>query len=207
MTPSQKVSWGVGTGLFVLVVVLLALSIPRCGPLHREEATLAHPDRSWDHAPLTVACRGYVPEEDGACTTARDVIETINTRVGFPLLAWTDVDHGRDIDITMRAPVEMNAAQVDGAWSAACSRPGECFKLARTGTVYTHCDVQTMNVSGGAGNLEWLVLYHGLGHCLGLAHDDYKQSIMYFEQEETPDRTIPPWFSDDDRAVLREKYR
>jgi predicted Zn-dependent protease len=71
--------------------------------------------------------------------------------------------------------------------------------------MYEECEVWTMNVVG-PNDLEWLTTYHEMGHCLGLAHDDYEQSIMHPVQRPTADATIPPWISDYDRDLLRERY-
>jgi len=57
-----------------------------------------------------------------------------------------------------------------------------------------------------AGELLNLTIHHELGHCLGLAHDDFEQSIMRREQSPTPWGQLPPWISDDDRALVRSLY-
>ena len=101
-----------------------------------------------------------------------------------------------DITVIMGAPAEVGTDE-----------PGGDYELRDTGGgVYERCNVRTMNVSGGASNLEWLSIYHELGHCMGLTHDDFTLSIMYPEQRPTPDRTIPPWITDWDRELLRGKY-
>lgn len=67
------------------------------------------------------------------------------------------------------------------------------------------CEVRTSNT--GTSEMLHLVLEHELGHCLGLAHDDYLQSIMYGGKlKPTPSGTIPPWISDHDRKLLRSMY-
>ena len=83
--------------------------------------------------------------------------------------------------------------------------PGGRFELHGSGTVWKRCDVRTLNVAG-PDDVEDRVLYHEMGHCLGLAHDDYPLSIMYPKQRATADKTIPPWISDSDRVLLRELY-
>jgi len=195
MTPKQKKI------LYVTLFAIFAVSVTAAviaGVVQHEEDGFAHPGRSWDHAPLTVACRGYVPTEDEACETAQSVVATINTRLGFPMLQWNDSPGSEDIDIAMRAPIEVGGDHRDSA--------GGHFELSGSGDTYTHCNIWTMNVSG-PDDLEWLVLYHELGHCLGLDHDDYGLSIMHPAQQRTRDGGIPPWFSDWDRRLLRERYR
>lgn len=171
------------------------------GVATHEEPGLANPEARWDHSPLTVTCVPYAGPESDACDTVEDVVSVVNHRLGYEALAWRGrrVQGSDDIEVVTRAPVEVGD---DGP----CGQPGECFVLTGSGGVYDRCSVRTMNVSGGAGNLEWLVTYHGLGHCLGLAHDGYDQSIMRGTQSATPSRTIPPWISDFDRALLRGLY-
>lgn len=68
------------------------------------------------------------------------------------------------------------------------------------------CEARTSNT--GTAEMLHLVLEHELGHCLGLAHDGYRQSIMFGGGlKSTPDGQLPPWISDDDRRLLRSKYR
>ena len=192
-TWKRWVSMGVFSVIFLAAITLLVIGI-----VTHEEPGFSNPEAQWV-SPVTVTCAGYVPEEDEACDVAEDVVGVVNSRLGFEMLRWDPTNVGGSIHITMRAPVEVGG-------SGPCGQPGECFELRGSGDTYTECRMQTMNASGGAGNLEWLTVYHGLGHCLGLAHDDYKQSIMYPVQEATPDRTIPSWISDWDRKLLRERY-
>lgn len=170
------------------------------GVVTHEEPGFVNAENSWADTPLTVGCTNYAGDSDEGCDTAEHAVSVVNTRLGFDMLRWTgaDPDGDSDIHITMRAPVEVGGENRDAA--------GGHYELTGRAGVYEHCDVWTMNVSG-PNDLEWLVLYHELGHCLGLAHDGYEQSIMYPTQEPTPDRTIPPWISDHDRNLLREKYR
>lgn len=177
--------------IFIAAAVVLVLAIT-----NHYEPGFANPDNRWDHTPLLVGCSGYVPEHDEACETVEMVADTINHRLGYEQLVMTD---GPDADIVwmLRAPVDVG--------EAVCGAPGECFQLTGSNGQYEQCAVQTMNASG-PGDEEWLSIYHGFGHCLGLAHDDYERSIMRPVQRATPDRTLPPWFSDHDRQILRDRY-
>lgn len=189
--------FGVLVTLFVVAGVLVIV-----GVVTHEEPGFASPENSWGHTPLSVTCQGYVDADDDACSVVEDVVGVVNSRLDFNMLVWTEADPGEtgDIHFTMNAPVEVGS---DGP----CGAPGECFELTGTShdSTYTRCMVQTMNVAGG-GDLQWLVTYHGVGHCLGLAHDDYDQSIMRPTQRPTPDRALPPWISDYDRGLLRDRY-
>lgn len=65
------------------------------------------------------------------------------------------------------------------------------------------CEIGLSNVTG---ELKSLTLYHELGHCLGLDHDDQETSIMRRVQRPTPPGQYPPMISDSDRALLLEAY-
>lgn len=67
-----------------------------------------------------------------------------------------------------------------------------------------YCYVTTTNVFG---EIRTLVVQHELGHCLGLAHDDFETSIMRRSQSETPDRAFPAHITDHDRDLLRRTYQ
>jgi hypothetical protein len=225
-----KSKWLMITLFLILLVGTTVLLV--VGIATHTEPGFVDRENAWGSVPLTVSCAGYVAPDDDACDAAVNVVDTINIRLGFTMLelSYGEAAAESDIHITMRAPVEV--AEAPGASSASsttahgstgtesaegpgpssagsagpCSEPGECFELTGTGTTYERCEMQTMNVSGGASDLEWLVVYHGLGHCMGLAHDDYDQSIMRPTQAATLDRQLPPWISDWDRELLRGKY-
>jgi hypothetical protein len=188
-----------GIALFITFAVGVLVSIIIGVATHTENG-FADEDNVWDHVPLTVACRGHVPSEDDACDAAADVTRTINTRLGFDMLEWTSSPGSADIDIVMRAPVEVGGDDRDAA--------GGHFELRGRANVYERCEVWTMNVSG-PDDLEWLTLYHEIGcHCLGLEHDDVgAESNNICRPVQTASPGIPPWISDSDRRLLRERYR
>ncbi len=176
------------------VLAAAALAGVIYGVVTHTEPGFSDRTKRWDHKPLTVSCRNYVSGDEG-CDAVGSAVDAVNSRLGFTMLIRTEQD--ADIEVVVRAPVDVG--------DEVCGQPGECFELTGSGDTYTHCEMRSMNVAGG-GDLEWLVAYHGLGHCLGLAHDDYEQSIMRPVQRPTPDRTIPPWISDFDRELLRGVY-
>lgn len=194
MTRRSIVTWSLFGVLCVVSVVLVIV-----GRATHEEPGFTNEANRWDHTPLTVSCSGYVPEEDESCSIARSALRAVNARLGFDMLEWTGVDYTTDTDIhvVMRAPVEVGGDSRD--------EPGGHFELRGRAGVYEECKLWTMNVSG-QGDIEWLTIYHELGHCMGLAHDDYELSIMRPEQRETPSGVIPPWISDFDKSLLRERY-
>lgn len=181
--------------LIVAVLAVVAIAGVIFGVATHEEPGLSNPEARWDHAPLTVRCTGYSEGFEG-CDAVLSAMDTLNARLGFSMLSATTDDEA-DIVVVARAPVEIG--------HDTCGAPGECFELTGSANIYQHCDIRTMNVVG-VGDLEWLVSYHGLGHCIGLAHDDFELSIMRPVQSATPDGSLPPWLSDHDRRLLRDLY-
>ena len=159
------------------------------------EPGLSAQSNAWASVPLSVSCASYGPDDPGeACSVVRAAIAMVNTRLGFTMLVLSGGAEA-DVNVTMRAPVEVGHDE-----------PGGAYDLIGRGDVYTNCEVRIMNVSA-AGDLELLTVYHELGHCLGLAHDEYETSIMRPIQSPTPTGAIPPWISDWDRELLRGKYQ
>jgi hypothetical protein len=79
------------------------------------------------------------------------------------------------------------------------------FRMGEAAVPPIICEVTTSNT--GDEEMELLVLEHELGHCLGLAHDDFELSIMRRVQTPTPQGEMGPWITDHDRDLLRETYR
>jgi len=197
----DRKTWAMLGGFAALLVGSIVLLV--FGISGHSEPGFAHAERGWSSVPLSVSCRGYAPEDQGECASARSVVNGLNTRLGFSMLRWAPDDSAADIRITINAPVEVGDP-------GPCGTPGECFELKGSDAMYSECDVRTMAVSG-AGDLQQLVIQHGIGHCLGLAHDANAgpltlHSIMQPVQHPTPDGEIPRWIDDWDRDLLRERY-
>lgn len=185
--------WMIGFAVFTAVVAALiafALLSPSTEPGLLDDRI------QWerDEFPLKVCSHDRRTEDpfalEGHSERALDhAVSITNGRLGFSALALAGGDDC-DIVVTFGVPAEAGFRDPggDASWDA-----GE--KL---------CSVAIVNVSG---ELETLTVQHELGHCLGLADDqDYPQSIMNDPLAETPDRMLPPWISDHDRAQLRELF-
>lgn len=172
----------------VLLLVVVALLI--YGISTHSEVGMMRVTPGWNRSdfPLKVCAHPYV-ESTAAATDAvevvGDAIQTTNTRLGFQ--AYVVASARCPVNVIVGAPSEYG-------WID----PGGNYVITRE-----HCTVQTVNVHG---ELRDLVMQHELGHCLGLAHDTYEQSIMWGTQHETPMGQLPPWISDSDRSLLRTSY-
>ena len=115
------------------------------------------------------------------------VIARVSQRLGF---------HALTLDASVCQIIVALGVPAEPGWMD----PGGAAEFQPGGRI---CSVSVSNVHG---ELEFLTIHHELGHCLGLAHDDFEQSIMFPTQRKTPPRTLPPWISDVDRDAIRERY-
>jgi hypothetical protein len=183
----------------IIVAVLAACAIAGViyGVATHSEPGFMDTTPGWEREdfPLDVCVHSYgldYLETDGNPVRPEDlenaeyVIGVINSRLGFEAYNLSGGD-ACEVIVTYGVPAEPG-------WQD----PGGTAEISPK-----YCTVDTSNVHG---ELLTLTVHHELGHCLGLAHDDYELSIMRPVQTETPDRTIPPWISDSDRALLRATY-
>lgn len=176
------VAFAVAMGILVAVGVALNADSE---PTFLESAIL------WerDSFPLGVCGSSYGADEllEEHRSSLEHAIDVTNARIGFPVFVATAARC--DVRATFGAPVEPG-------WRD----PGGDARWAGT---FPPCEIATANVHG---EVQTLVIQHELGHCLGLDHDSFERSIMRPTQSETPDRALPPWFSDVDREAVRRRY-
>lgn len=191
---TKTVAFLVGVVVFaVAVAVTLAVGVAT----HDEPGFM--PDApQWERSdfPLRVCGKRYTAEGpaplDGSQSrTLGYVTRKINARLNFAALE--DADDRCEIDVTLNAPPADDWR--DGGGDA---------QLVSTDGKAKGCLIRVGNVPSD--DLRAMVIEHEIGHCLGLAHDDFELSIMRPVQSATRNRTIPPWITDFDRKLLRERY-
>lgn len=148
--------------------------------------------------PIGICVQSY-PTGNGATSDdfgmVNEAAHITNQRLGFDLLEVGDIRTYADgcrMVATIGVPVEVSsdpARHADSGGGSGVCHDGCCFSTWNTGT----------------GELTSLAIQHEIGHCLGLAHDDYQMSIMYSRQHATTG-SYPPRISDSDRALLRDRY-
>lgn len=188
----------------VVVLSLAAMNLIAYGIYHHTEPGYMETTLGWERSdfPLQVCAIAYADRlvcdpssmvcdnsntnlSCDAYSTVTDAINTTNERLGFKALEIASTSC--DITATIAVPTEHGFTEPGGV---ALINPHSCA-------------VQTANVHG---QVRDLVLQHELGHCLGLSHDFYEQSIMRPVQTETSMGELPSWISDSDRLLLRHDF-
>lgn len=179
---------------FIFVpLTIAALVLTVVGVTTHEEAGLELEIAPWEPAdfPLMVCGARYGAGYPGA-PEVDDAVRVINTRMGTQLLVSAEAVHC-DIEVMLGAPLDVSARE----------EPGGAMHFIRVDGRQV-CEVRTLNVHGAR---EVLVVEHELGHCLGLAHDDFDSSIMApIQPHEDPGFGWPAALTDHDVALLRSLY-
>jgi hypothetical protein len=183
-----------------ILVALLTLTVAVMlvyGIVTHTEAGFMEERPLWEPGdfPLTVCASSYVETEHRTDAVAY-AVATTNSRLGFDAYVLMPVGTTAcSVSIVLGAPLDVGATDPGG-------------DAVFDSRVPAHCAISTVNT--GTAELTQLTLQHELGHCLGLAHDDFRSSIMFGGEGNslapTPSGQFPPRITDSDRALLREAY-
>lgn len=128
-------------------------------------------------------------------TAVKDAISSVNSNLGFEALEFTSQSRA-DIRVALEVPQDVHSTWIRDSG-------GGALHHMDNGIIW--CEIRTWN----SGTVEMVdkVLVHELGHCLGLAHDDFRDSAMYPEVVPDEDGELTRLrFTDHDRALLRGLY-
>lgn len=197
-------------GVLVLILAVLVL-LPIAILTHEESGLLTACDTEsgslnyggacyqveWEPSqfPLDVYATTSNPEPAAEVGEAvSSAVDLINSRLGFTALRMS-----RSVSSDIR--IDFETAQ-DVSTSAMTDPGGSALHHREESGLW--CQVRTWN--NGTVELVDRVLVHELGHCLGLAHDDFSDSAMYPEVHSDGDRLTRPRITDFDRDLLCSLY-
>lgn len=198
MNTKNKVTMGIAVAIFVAAIVGVVVGVTT-----HEEPGLIEGVPTWEPGdfPLAIEVSSYRADAPVPGGTQSDrmavarVVSRVNRRLGFDAFRVPQRGSAETIRVVLVIGVPY-----DATWDG----PGGDSQIRISGGRAGVCEIRTSNT--GTNELLALTIYHELGHCLGLAHDDFDDSIMRAVQRPTPDRQIPPWFTDYDRELLRDLY-
>lgn len=150
-----------------------------------------------DRIPLGVASMPFRGDDGDPRNAAmvKRAVQHVNAQVGFKLLRYVEQDDYLLSVILVR----WNTPQAKGDAPAGCAH--YTFDGEHVGAAQIY-----MRNTGGE-RTTWKALLHELGHGVGLGHDDYQDSVMYWEQgDDTFGRIRLDRFPDADVDWLTKQY-
>lgn len=193
--------------IIAIVIAIITIALLIFGISTHEEPGFDDTFPPWNREdlPLKVSCVGYTHDRSPDCFVALDVMETINARLGFHALHHVTMPDEIPVNTKIIIGVPQNTGPGKGQDDEGnLFHAGENTALYSSGGKATRCEIRASNT--GFDPMLWLVIYHGFGHCFGLAHDDFERSIMRPLQREFEAAKFPPWFTDYDRSLIRDRY-
>jgi hypothetical protein len=178
--------------ILVAALTVCAVGLIAYGVTTHEEAGFMETTPNWqaNDFPLATCVASYntsgIIAYSADLEVSRYAMSLVNQRLGFNAYRLGSAAECK-VNIILGVPTE--AGWQDSGGVATINR-GSC----------------TIEVANVIGELKVLTLYHELGHCLGLDHDDFEASIMRPTQSVTPEGSMPPWISDSDRSLIRSTY-
>jgi len=124
------------------------------------------------------------------------LISYVNRSLGFRALTPTSDSSSADIVIDFAGALDVGSLRMKNAYG------GALHHRRADGSLW--CEVHTWNT--GTAELADKALTHELGHCLGLAHDDFQASAMYPSIVQDGNRPTRLRFTDSDVQLLRTLY-
>ncbi len=192
----------------ILIIVGAAVAIAIGVATHREE-TFLHvcydtyggpdsydetcPEVDWpiDQCPFLIEVRGETPPSHHKQFTR--ALDALNRRVGYHMVSECEVGQVPDMHIRFNVPYEKGRFEASGHVNHFKRRDGRLFAEIKIGNT-------------SSDELLYYVIQHEVLTAIGLAHDDYQSSIMYYKLDEIENFMDAPRISDTDKEAL-QKYR
>mgnify|MGYP001610842968 FL=1 len=206
-------------GLGIVITTLALISCAGGFDLLSDDHGFQYEGVRWENEllPLNITCIGSTSDYDAECGAVWDAAGTINSRLGFAAFREFSTAQNRDpyrVIVTTGLPIDSpnSAVQhsngVDGTRERSeIEMHNGAYSTLRWRDGYFHdCHIGISTIPHS--ELMFLVAQHELGHCLNLADDFTRASIMNWRL--TPTRwgvfAWPPRILDGDRDRLRALY-
>lgn len=138
----------------------------------------------------------YLPISSEEVNEVRQAIDDFNDQVGFDLFEFSSTPDVEDASVIWGLPIEVGRNSPAGLVSHRRLSNGEIQGLVR---LWETTSIRTTHQ----------VLMHELGHLIGLAHDDFQDSLMYptYQDNNLGESTGSIRITDSDVALLKRLYQ